>query len=151
MIETTARVVRLEGNTAWVRVDSPAGCGACGGRGCGTALFARLFDPREPEYPVANPIDARPGDTVVVGVEDGELLKAALAGYVLPLGLLVLGALLGSALGEAAAALGAALGLVLAWWLLRLRPFARAPVILRQLPPKPAGTHCLSGNRLEER
>lgn len=132
MIETTARVTRLQGDTAWVRVEAPASCGACGGKGCGAALYARLFKTREPEYPVDNPIAAQPGDLVVIGIEDGAIVKAAARGYLLPLVLVVLGAVVGSQWGEAAAVMGAVLGLMVAWMRLRRGHRATIPVILRQ-------------------
>lgn len=135
MIETTARVTRLQGNTAWVRVEAPASCGACSGKGCGAALYARLLNPREPEYPVDNPIAAQPGDWVVIGIEDGAILKAAARGYLLPLALVVLGAVVGSQWGEGAAVAGAVLGLMLAWMRLRRGRRAAMPVILRQTAP----------------
>lgn len=131
MIETTARVTRLQGDTAWVRVEAPASCGACGGKGCGSALYARLLNPREPEYPVDNPIAAQPGDWVVIGIEDGALLKAAAKGYLLPLALVLLGALAGAQWGEGAAIVGALVGLVFAWMYLRRGQRAAMPVILR--------------------
>ncbi len=131
MIETTARVTRLQGDTAWVKVEAPASCGACGGKGCGAALYARLLTWREPEYPVENPIAAQPGDWVIVGVEDGAILKAAARGYLFPLGLVVLGAVLGAQWGEGAAIVGAVIGLVLAWIRLRQGYRAAMPVILR--------------------
>lgn len=132
MIETPARVVRVDGGTAWVCAESPSTCGACGGKGCGASLYARLLHPREPEYAVANPIDARPGEPVVVGIEDGALFKAALAAYVVPLALLLLGALLGSRQGDLAAVLGALAGLALAVVWLRRRRSGGGPVILRR-------------------
>lgn len=132
MIETPARVVRVEGATAWVCAESPSSCGACGGKGCGASLYARLLHPHEPEYAVGNPIDARPGEPVVVGIEDGALLKAALAAYIVPLFLVLLGALVGSQSGNLTAVAGALAGLVLAVAWLRRRRGSASPVILRR-------------------
>lgn len=132
MIETPARVMRVQGPTAWVCPESPSSCGACGGKGCGASLYARLLHPREPEYAVDNPIDAHPGDAVVVGIEDGDLFRAAMAGYMLPLFLLVLGALLGARWGEIQAVAGAVVGLLLAVAWLRRRNSGRQPIILRR-------------------
>ncbi len=135
MTETPARVIRTDGRTAWVRVEAPASCGACGGQGCASSLYARMLHPREPEYPVDNPIAARPGEAVVVGLQDGALLRAAVSGYLLPLALLIAGALIGASWGEGAAVAGAAGGLVAAVaWLRRPRQGA-APVILRRGEP----------------
>lgn len=132
MIENTARVVRTEGELAWVTAESPSSCGACGGKGCGSSMFVRMLHPREPEYPVMNPISAEAGETVVVGIEDGALLRAAISGYLVPLLLLLLGALLGGTWGEAQAVAGAAAGLSAAVIWLRRRRAVPAPVILRR-------------------
>ena len=131
-METSARVVRVEGEQAWVRTESPSSCGACGGKGCGSSLFARLWHPREPEYAVLNPIAAEVGEAVVVGVEEGALWQAALSGYLLPLALFLLGALLGALWSEGVAILGGLLGLVLAGLWLRHRPAIAQPVIRRR-------------------
>lgn len=135
MIETPARITRVEGATAWVRVESPGSCGACGGKGCGASLYARMLHPREPEYPVDNPIAAHPGEAVVVGIQDGALLRAAYTGYLLPLALLLGGAMLGSPFGDAGAAAGAAAGLLAALAWSRRRRHAEQPVILRRGNP----------------
>lgn len=133
MIETPALVLRLQGDTAWVRVESPKSCSACGGKGCGSALYARMLHPREPEYAVDNPIAAQPGERVVIGIEDGVLLKAVALAYGLPLILLVLGALAGSSLGEGAAVLGGLTGLALGFVRMKWQPDLGSPVILRRL------------------
>lgn len=134
MIESPARIIRVEGPAAWVTSEAPSSCGACAGKGCGSSLFARIWHPREPEYRVDNPIAAGPGELVVVGLPDGALLEAVLAGYLLPLALLLLGAVSGHAIsGEPGAILGGLSGLLLAaaWLRLRRRPGA-TPVILRR-------------------
>jgi sigma-E factor negative regulatory protein RseC len=141
MIEIAARVVRVEGDTAWVTSQAPTSCGACGGKGCGSSVFARLVHGQEADYPVANLIEARAGDPVVVGIPDGALFQATLAGYLVPLALLILGALLGSRQGDAGAVLGAMLGMMAAYfWLRRQRAGAR-PEILRL-----GATHCETRN-----
>lgn len=131
MIETPARVIRVEGETAWVRTESPTSCGACGGKGCGSSLYARMLHPREPEYPVDNPIAARPGQAVIVGVEDGALLRAVWRGYLQPLALLLLGAVLGAGQGDAGAVLGGLGGLLLGALVMGGRTGQSRPEILR--------------------
>jgi sigma-E factor negative regulatory protein RseC len=131
MIEVPAQVMRVDGDTAWVATRAPNSCGACGGKGCGSSIFARLFHRREPEYPVANPIDASTGDAVIVGIPDGALARATFSGYLVPLALFILGAIAGARLGDAGAVAGAVVGLALAFlWLRRSTPGAR-PEILR--------------------
>lgn len=132
MVETHARVVRLQGDTAWVRVEAPESCGACGGRGCGSTLYARMLHPREPEYAVDNPISAQPGERVVIGVEDGAVLRAVASAYGLPLVLLILGAMAGSSFGEGAAIVGGLLGLALGLMRMRRQSVTGSPVILRR-------------------
>lgn len=141
MIETPARIVRTEGGTAWVVSEAPTSCGVCAGKGCGSSIFTRMLHRNEPEYAVDNPIDARPGEAVVIGVEDGAVIKAATAGYLVPLGLLMLGAILGSRIGELQAVLGALLGLALAVLWLRRRPGVARPAVLRR-----GEAHCRNRN-----
>jgi sigma-E factor negative regulatory protein RseC len=152
LIESPARVTRIDGDIAWVVSEAPTSCGACGGKGCGSSVFNRLWHPENPEFPVANPIDAQPGDAVVVGLPEGALLQATGAAYGVPLLALLLGALLGHPLGqmlggapsgELAAALGGLTGLSLAgWWLQRRRSgLAGEPVILRRGAISCAGAH----------
>lgn len=132
MVETPARVVRLQGDTAWVRVETPESCGACGGKGCGSSLYARMLHPREPEYAVDNPIAAQPGERVVIGIEDGAVLRAVVSAYLLPLALLTLGAVMGAFFGEGAAVIGGLLGLLLGVLRMKRQPVTGSPVILRR-------------------
>jgi sigma-E factor negative regulatory protein RseC len=148
MIETPARVIRAEGAAAWVVSEAPSSCGACGGKGCGSSVFNRLWHPDHPEYQVANPIGASPGEAVVVGLPEGALLQASGAAYLVPLLALLLGAGLGQLLGgpesgELAAALGGLTGLLLAgfWLKLRRTDGAGDPVILRRGGTQCAGRH----------
>ena len=111
MIESPARITRVEGATAWVVSEAPSSCGACGGKGCGSSLFARMTNPREPEFRVDNPIAAQAGELVVLGVPEGTLLRAALVSYIAPLVLLIGGAGMGQYLGgEPISALGGLFG-----------------------------------------
>jgi len=134
VIETPARVRRNDGPTAWVVSEAPSSCGACGGKGCGSSIFARFWHPDRAEFAVANPIDAKPGEAVIVGMPDGVLLRAAAASYMAPVLFLLGGALGGNLLfGELGAILGGLFGLVFAagWLRLRRAP-GPGPVILRR-------------------
>lgn len=148
MTETPGRITRTAGASAWVVSEAPASCGACGGKGCGSSVFNRLWHPDNPEYQVANPIGAQAGEAVVVGLPDGALLQATGAAYVVPLLALILGAGLGQLLGgeargEPAAALGGLIGLLLAglWLKSRRSDMAGGPVILRRGTPQCASRH----------
>ncbi|MCP5278278.1 MAG: SoxR reducing system RseC family protein [Thiobacillus sp.] len=145
MIESPARVTRIEGATAWVISEAPSSCGACGGKGCGSSAFNRLWHPENPEFHVANPIHAQPGEAVVVGLPEGALLQASTAAYLVPLASLLAGAAFGQLVvgGELAAALGGLTGLLLAGlWLKGRRPRNEIdPVILRR-----GTTACANGH-----
>ena len=134
MIETPARITRVEGDSAWVVSAAPASCGACAGRGCGSSVFARVLHPDEPEYRVDNAIGAQVGEAVVVGLPDGALLGAAVSGYLVPLLLLLAGAALGQQFaGELGAVAGGLCGLGLAaLYLKRRRTPVAHPAVLRR-------------------
>jgi len=147
MIEETGQVVEVQGDFAWVESERSSTCGGCSVRnGCGTAALARVLGQRRVRLRVLNHINARVGDTVVVGIAESGLVRGSLAVYVVPLAAFLGGALAGQFLGDyffavesdIAAISGAAAGLVagLAW----LKRFSRAtatdasfqPVILRR-------------------
>jgi len=131
MLEINARVTRLDGESVWVRVESPSGCGLCQGRGCGRSMFSQIWHTGEPEYRVDNGISARLGDAVVIGLRDGALRNAILLAYGLPLlGALALATLL-SAWGDGMAALGLLLGLGLGVVIGRRARFNARPTLLR--------------------
>ena len=134
MIEAPARVTRVAGPHAWVISEAPASCGACGGKGCGSSAFNRLWHPDTPEYQVDNALGAEPGEAVVIGMAEGALLRATGLGYLLPLLALLGGAGLGQWLGgELAAALAGLIALVLAGvWLRRHPGRVSEPMILRR-------------------
>jgi sigma-E factor negative regulatory protein RseC len=141
LIESPARIRRIEGDIAWVVSEAPSSCGACGGKGCGSSVFARVWHADAAEYPVANPIHASAGEAVVIGLPDGALLHAALASYGMPLVMLLVGAGIGGQFfGEPGAIIGGLSGLAIAaLWIrlssrLRVWPHAAAkpvPTILR--------------------
>lgn len=131
MLEISARVLRVEGGTAWVQVEAPPSCGLCQGKGCGRSVFNQLWREGEPEYALDNILASQAGDAVVIGVPDGSVLQAAWRGYGIPLLATLVSAWGLSAWGDLAAAGGAVLGLTAGWWLGRRVSRTVAPVILR--------------------
>lgn len=140
MLETPAIVLKTEAQAALVEADFGGGCGSgmCAKGGCGTAILAQMFS-QQPRSPlrVANPIQAGIGERVIVGVEEGSLLRATLLAYLLPLVLFVAGAIAAGRFlgGDAASALGGLAGLSLGWIgarILSRRPRGAQPVILRR-------------------
>jgi len=148
MIEERAGVVAVEGEFAWVEAERASGCSGCASRGsCGTSVLARTLGRRRVRVKALNGIGARPGEQVVIGVQESDLIRGTLAVYLVPLIGLFIGGLLGEAVaglggteagGEPVAVVGAGLGfwMGLAWaraWTRRRAGDARIlPVILRR-------------------
>jgi sigma-E factor negative regulatory protein RseC len=122
MAEMRGTVITLDGDRAVVRIQGE-GCGRCHEPGgCGGANLAQAFCLSPKVYRVLNPRGATPGEEVRVVIRDRALLRGAIAGYVLPLLGLFLGAALGLEFaGEAGSMIGAAGGLAVAWGLQRIR------------------------------
>jgi sigma-E factor negative regulatory protein RseC len=117
MLETRAIVVQIDGQHALVQANQGNGCGQCNGKGCGTGKLSQLFCSKPRQFQVDNPINAAVGDQVIVSVMDGAVLRGIALVYMLPLALLVAGAMLGSLAAQAEqrdgyAAAGALIGLI---------------------------------------
>ncbi|WP_101674955.1 SoxR reducing system RseC family protein [Alloalcanivorax mobilis] len=115
MIEEHGRVVAREPGAIWVETVRASTCSSCQARsGCGHRLINHASAGQRARLRVASEralTDFNEGDTVVVGIPEGALLRGALWVYGLPMALLFAGALLGSALPlpfDGAAAFGVA-------------------------------------------
>lgn len=122
MIEEQAIVVGVENDVTMLEVVRRTPCGLCGQtRGCGISLWGRLFGHRPNIFKAINQIDAKVGDSVIVGIEEQALLISSLTVYGIPLVTMLAGALIAGAFfaGEAAvhndrnAVIGAIVGLIL--------------------------------------
>jgi sigma-E factor negative regulatory protein RseC len=93
-VEGIARVVRVDGGTAWFEPEQTTSCGHCAssatcgtsasvGGGTGIGSIARRIEFRR--FALDNANDLHIGDRVVVGVDDRSLLKASLTAYAIPL------------------------------------------------------------------
>jgi sigma-E factor negative regulatory protein RseC len=160
MIEESGQVVRTAGDSAWVQTARRSSCGSCSARkGCGTGALAGLFGARLHEVEVLNPIGARPGEQVIVGISESLLVRGSALVYLLPLLFLVAGALLAEGLApqlglagsDAPAIFGGLAGLAAGFLWLRRRQRrwhgdpAHMAVILRRVAPG-AAVNILSGN-----
>jgi sigma-E factor negative regulatory protein RseC len=95
MAEEEGIVDRVEGGTAYVKTRRGDACEHCHAKdGCHA-----MGGGKEMEVAVANTLDAKPGDRVMVSVEDGAFLQASLLVYGVPAVALVAGALAGEQLG----------------------------------------------------
>jgi sigma-E factor negative regulatory protein RseC len=149
MIEQHARVTAVDGDLIELHTEAQTGCHACGAKsGCGSGLIAQMFPARFNQRLRLGGshlrVAPRPGDQVVIGIDERYLQKSSLLLYAVPLLGLIAGAILGQSLWgtELASILGGLLGLsttlVLnhwgAAWLLRQAP--NAVRILRvETPP----------------
>jgi len=106
VIEQYARVVEVHGRNIRVVTEPQAGCQSCEVKGgCGTSLIGRLF-PQRPQQLLDLSTGTltsvpRPGDRVLIGIDEQHLQQAGLLLYATPLAGLLLGAVSGATLGAA--------------------------------------------------
>ncbi len=131
MIEERAVIISLENETsiaessatettATLEIERKIACGLCGQtRGCGNSLWGKLFAHQSSAFKAKNRINAKVGDSVIVGINESALLKSALLLYILPLATMLIGAILFTQIHDSNgyAMIGALVGLVLglAW------------------------------------
>lgn len=144
MIEEQARVLDWRNGRALLWVDRSSACGSCKARAaCGQGLARSLTGKAAGhELEVACSTPLRPGDQVVLAVDENLLVRGALLVYLLPLLALLLGALLGQWL-QASEGVSIVLGFAgfaaaFGWLALRNRQYAKQacmqPKVVRVLP-----------------
>lgn len=124
-MESVAKVIRLDGLYIVLEVAPVvSGCGRCHeAGGCGSGLLNKSLRPQWLNtYRLPNLVGATVGDRVILSIQEGAVLRAALMAYLLPVLLLIAGAAVGTAFSDAelTALLGASAGLVLGVLILRL-------------------------------
>lgn len=138
MLEQSARVVRSSEQGVWVEAADPEACGVCAGQGCASRRIAELFQRVPRQYQVESRLHLSPGDSVIIGMPEGSVLRSALYLYGMPLVLMLGGALLVQFwfTGDAGAVAGAMVGLLVAGMLIAsTSPKRRAgarPVVIRR-------------------
>jgi sigma-E factor negative regulatory protein RseC len=101
MIEQTALVVSVQGDLAEVEGERPGACGGCADEGaCATSLIARYFGRRRPALQVENPIGARSGERVIIGLAESTLLTASFLAYLTPLLAMIGAAIAGARIAD---------------------------------------------------
>ncbi len=101
MLEEKARVVSVESGFATIESIGSAGCSSCSASAsCGTASLASLFGRRSRKLRVLNNIGALPGDQVIVQLNSSAMMLASILVYLLPLLMLLAGAILGEWLAQ---------------------------------------------------
>lgn len=145
MLEAEGVVIRVGEEGSYVETSRASACGSCSSKqACGTTSLSRLLGSKTSAFKVLNPIGARTGERVIIGLEGAALLKSSVLAYLLPLALMFAGAMTGSLLAsadmkDAYSAWGAGVGLMFGFVALKLVT-ARAgnqrqfqPVILRRV------------------
>jgi sigma-E factor negative regulatory protein RseC len=95
MLETRAIVIRLEGREALVESTQGGGCGHCDSEnGCGSGKLSQLFCSEPRRFRALNHANAQVGAVVQINVQEGVLLRSALLMYVLPLLMMLAGAVI---------------------------------------------------------
>ena len=101
MIEERAIILSLEiepsatDSTATLEIERKIACGLCGQtRGCGNSIWGKVFAHQSTAFKAQNRINAKVGDSVIVGINEKALLKSALLLYILPLATMLIGAIL---------------------------------------------------------
>jgi len=94
MLEESARVIACEAGFAIVETQVQAACSGCQAQaGCTTSALAGLFKRRHNRLKVLNPIQAAPGQGVIIGLPEQSLVSISLVAYLLPLWSMLLGAI----------------------------------------------------------
>jgi sigma-E factor negative regulatory protein RseC len=103
MMEERGVIIALEDKYAWVETSLKSSCSHCTTTSCGTGALAAHFNQRATSIRVENSFNAKPGDKVVIGLDENSVLLASVLVYILPLLTLFLGGYLGLAGADNAA------------------------------------------------
>lgn len=141
MVEEIATVVATQAGGVWLTTTPVGTCNACQvSSDCGTGIVTKAMTPRQQRFFLATQLPLLAGEQVRIGVAEQSLVNAALLVYLLPLVLLLAGALGGTAaaLPEALVILvsfaAAALGFAVARWYGQRQDTAQQIHILAVLP-----------------
>jgi sigma-E factor negative regulatory protein RseC len=94
MIEESARVVSIEGAELVLEAEIKTSCQSCSAqKGCGTSLLARHVGRKLTRFRIANTLNAKVGDEVIVGLSEQAMLRGSLLVYLFPLFCMLLAAL----------------------------------------------------------
>ena len=125
------RIVAVDADAVWVDTDRQTTCGSCSAqKACGTRLLNALHPSRDDYLRLVVDksllAELRTGDRVEISIPDEVVVQASAVVYLLPLALLLAGAVLGNQLlpGDAGTALGGILGFLSGALLVRLHAVA---------------------------
>jgi len=91
MLEESAIVVKIEQGQTWVVGTQNSGCAGCAQKtSCSATALASVL--KKKPIPVDSELNLQIGDTVIVAIEESDLLRAAFSLYFTPLIALFMGA-----------------------------------------------------------
>jgi sigma-E factor negative regulatory protein RseC len=97
MIEEEAVVTQLDNSQVWIKRLHSGGCSGCLQQStCGTSVLFKLLPKRE--FAVDNDMALKVGDTVIVAIDDAQLLLSSFLLYLLPLLVMILGVIMANTL-----------------------------------------------------
>ncbi len=86
MIEEQAQVVEIKGSQIILQAQTQSACASCSAsKGCGTSVLAKVIGRKFTRFQAENNVDAKIGDTIVVGISEDALLSGSLVMYIIPL------------------------------------------------------------------
>ena len=96
MIEETALILSCEGEFASIETKPQSSCGGCASSGvCGAGVFSKIFGNKKTVVRVINSIHAKPGDQVIIGLQESALSTVSMVFYLVPIVSMILLAVLG--------------------------------------------------------
>lgn len=119
MLEEYAIVTACQGNEATLEIERRTACGLCGQkRGCGNATWGKLLGHSSHGFTAENAINAKVGNSVVVGIDESAVINSTFYLYALPLLGLIVGTVLANTLfnNQLYVMLGAIFGLALGFF-----------------------------------
>lgn len=145
MIEEHAIILSTESgvenqSVATIEVVRQTACSLCGQtRGCGNALWGKMFAHKATSFKAQNNINAKTGQSVIVGIDEKALVKSALLLYIVPLVTLFIGAILALQVSDSdlSAMFGAVVGVLAGYFWVKAHTLGRSydqshqPKILR--------------------
>lgn len=141
MIERQVTVFAVQGDQVWVEAQRTSACSHCGAsNACGTSVLSRWMQNKN-RILLHNTLDWREGEQVIVGMDENELIKAAMRVYLLPIVAMLITALTSSYYTDSQGliALSGLGGLLAGFFIMRRRAGGQCPVV----PLRKAASHDL--------
>ncbi len=104
MIEESAIVISADAGDITFEIQKTTSCGSCSvNKACGTGIISNYLKPQTIQYTIKNTIQAKVGDSIVVGINEKAFLFGSFLMYILPLFFILSFAVLGDYIATKAA------------------------------------------------